>query len=120
MSSGRTTNGGRSVRRPRRWETTAPAWGELTPPVKRRPVCIICQPASWTAAPSWWQERTRENLSATAAWRGRSSESSKASVFVRIGLKGPRTSALASGFMSHKSTWLGAPRLKIMMHDRFS
>ena len=34
---------------------------------------------------------------------------------VRIGLKGPRYSAAASGFISHKSTWLGAPRLKIIM-----
>jgi len=40
--------------------------------------------------------------------------------FVRIGLKGPRISLGASGFMSQRSTWLGAPRLKIMMQARSS
>ena len=39
---------------------------------------------------------------------------------VRMGLNGPRYSAAASGFMSHKSTWLGAPKLKIIMHARSS
>ena len=90
------------------------------PPVNRRPVCSICQPASCTAAPSWRHDRTRENLSAISACFGSSSEISKASVFVRIGLKGPRISAAASGFMSQRSSWLGPPRLKIMMQDRFS
>ena len=36
---------------------------------------------------------------------------------VWMGLKGPRTSSDASGFGSHKSMWLGAPPLKIMMTD---
>ena len=39
---------------------------------------------------------------------------------VRIGLNGPRISRGASGFMSHRSTWLGAPRLNIMIHARLS
>ncbi len=38
---------------------------------------------------------------------------------VAIGLNGPRISAGASGFMSNRSSWLGAPRLKIMMHRLF-
>ncbi len=37
-----------------------------------------------------------------------------------IGLNGPRISAGASGFMSQVSSWLGAPRLKIMMTERSS
>src|SRR5262249_11316427 len=36
------------------------------------------------------------------------------------GLNGPRISAGASGFMSQRSRWLGAPRLKIMMQERSS
>ena len=55
-----------------------------------------------------------------AACFGNSSEISKASLFVRIGLNGPRISAGASGFMSQRSSWLGPPRLKIMMQERFS
>src|SRR2546430_1766621 len=43
-----------------------------------------------------------------------------ASDFVRIGLNGPRISRGASGFISHRSMWLGPPRLKIMMHAAFS
>ena len=39
---------------------------------------------------------------------------------VAIGLNGPRISTGASGFMSQVSNWLGAPRLKIMMHERLS
>ncbi len=39
---------------------------------------------------------------------------------VEIGLNGPRISAGASGFMSNVSSWLGAPRLKIMMAERSS
>ena len=39
---------------------------------------------------------------------------------VLIGLNGPRISAGASGFMSKVSSWLGAPRLKIMMTERSS
>src|SRR5437879_5625488 len=35
---------------------------------------------------------------------------------VRIGLNGPRTSAGASGFRSHISSWLGPPSRKIKMH----
>src|SRR5437016_4438073 len=38
-------------------------------------------------------------------------------LLVLIGLNGPRISAGALGFMSKVSNWLGAPRLKIMMHD---
>ena len=38
-------------------------------------------------------------------------------LFVRTGLNGPRISRGASGFMSQVSSWLGAPRLKIMMTD---
>src|SRR2546426_1252617 len=38
-------------------------------------------------------------------------------LFVLIGLNGPRISAGAFGFMSNVSNWLGAPRLKIMIHD---
>ena len=56
-------------------------------------------------------------MSAIFACSGRISEISKASLFVRIGLKGPRISLGASGFMSQRSCWLGAPRLKIMMQD---
>jgi len=33
-------------------------------------------------------------------------------LLVRIGLKGPRISAGASGFMSNVSSWLGCARLK--------
>ena len=51
-SPGAGSNGGRSVFRPRRCDTTEPTCGVEMPPVKRRPVCIICQPASCTAAPS--------------------------------------------------------------------
>ncbi len=39
---------------------------------------------------------------------------------VRIGLNGPRYSDAASGFISQRSTWLGAPKLKIIMHARSS
>ena len=35
-------------------------------------------------------------------------------------LEGPRISAGASGFMSNVSSWLGAPRLKIMIAERSS
>src|SRR6476646_6150278 len=38
-------------------------------------------------------------------------------LLVRMGLNGPRISAGALGFISNVSNWLGAPRLKIMMHD---
>src|ERR1051326_8779810 len=38
-------------------------------------------------------------------------------LLVLIGLNGPRISEGALGFMSKVSNWLGAPRLKIMMHD---
>src|SRR5208282_2306683 len=38
-------------------------------------------------------------------------------LLVRMGLNGPRISEGALGFMSQVSIWLGAPRLKIMMHD---
>ncbi len=40
--------------------------------------------------------------------------------FVRMVLNGPRISRGASGFGSQVSIWLGAPRLKIMMHARSS
>ena len=43
----------RSARRPCIYAATAPAWGVLTPPENWRPVCVICQPASWTAGPRW-------------------------------------------------------------------
>ena len=36
---------------------------------------------------------------------------------VLIGLKGPRTSALESGFRSQISWWAGAPNMKQKMHD---
>ena len=36
---------------------------------------------------------------------------------VLIGLKGPRTSALESGFRSQMSWWAGAPNMKQKMHD---
>src|SRR6185503_3541521 len=36
-------------------------------------------------------------------------------LLVLIGLNGPRISRGASGFMSHVSSWLGAPRLKMSM-----
>ncbi len=39
---------------------------------------------------------------------------------VLIGLNGPRISSGASGFMSNRSSWLGAPRLKIMITLRSS
>lgn len=39
------------------------------------------------------------------------------SPLVEMGLNGPRISLGASGFMSKRSSWLGAPRLKIMMTD---
>src|SRR5437763_4739634 len=38
-------------------------------------------------------------------------------LLVLMGLNGPRISEGALGFMSKVSNWLGAPRLKIMMHD---
>src|ERR1051325_7186389 len=38
-------------------------------------------------------------------------------LLVLIGLKGPRVSEGAFGFMSKVSAWLGAPRLKIKMQD---
>src|SRR5881394_546841 len=41
-------------------------------------------------------------------------------LFVLIGLNGPRISDGAFGFMSNVSSWLGAPRLKIMMQDLLS
>src|SRR5258708_29498705 len=41
-------------------------------------------------------------------------------LFVLIVLNGPRISRAASGFGSQVSIWLGAPRLKIMMHARSS
>src|ERR1700742_1720606 len=41
-------------------------------------------------------------------------------LFVLMTLNGPRISRGASGFGSHVSIWLGAPRLKIMMHARWS
>src|SRR4051794_10348315 len=37
--------------------------------------------------------------------------------FVAIGLNSPRTVSVASGFISHRSIWLGAPQLKIKMTD---
>ena len=56
-----------------------------------------------------------ENLSATLACRGKISEISNASDLVRIGLKGPRISRGAFGLGSQVSSWLGAPKLKIMI-----
>src|SRR6185369_9129601 len=51
---------------------------------------------------------------------GKISEIWKSGDFVEIGLNGPRISAGASGFISNVSSWLGAPRLKIMMAERSS
>src|SRR4051812_35734032 len=54
------------------------------------------------------------------AWRGRISESCRPGTLLATGLNGPRISAGAPGFMSHRSMLLGAPRLKIMMQARSS
>ena len=118
MVSGRTTWEGKSVRLPSRNPATLPAWGVLTPPWNCRPVCMICQPASCTAAPRWKQDRTSENLSAICACFGRISERSIPGALVEMGLNGPRTSRGASGLTSNVSIWLGAPRLKIMIAER--
>ena len=90
----------------------------LTPPVNSRPVCIICQPASCTAAPPWCTDRTSENLSAICGVPGQDlGDLDPRRPGSSTGLNGPRISAGASGFMSQRSMLLGAPRLKIMMHD---
>src|SRR6516165_2317173 len=57
-------------------------------------------------------------LSARRASRGRSSEIDMPGTLVAMGRNSPRTVSGASGFMSHRSIWLGAPALKIRMTDR--
>src|SRR3954470_14542994 len=52
--------------------------------------------------------------------RGKISVSWISGLLVRIVLNGPRISRGASGFGSHVSIWLGAPRLKIIMQARSS
>src|SRR5438105_1410439 len=81
-----------------------------------RPTIDQYIPALW--APWLWPtERTIAYLSARFARFGSSSEISIPGTLVLIGLNSPRTSAGASGFMSQRSMWLGAPQLKIRMTD---
>src|SRR5579871_5352680 len=54
-------------------------------------------------------ERIKVNLLATCACKGSSSQTSSPGTFVRIGLKSPRYSTGASGFMSYVSMCGGPP-----------
>ncbi len=60
--------------------------GYSTPPWKRRPVCIIWWPVSWTAAAVWYTLRMSAYLSACFAMRGKFSEISMPGTLVLMGL----------------------------------
>ena len=60
-------------------------------------------------------ERSRQSLSIWAANSGRCSQSWMPGTRVSTGRNSPRISAGASGFMSHRSMWLGPPNRKMKM-----
>ena len=62
-------------------------------------------------------DRSRHSLSICAASRGKCSQSWMPGTRVAIGLNSPRISTGASGFMSHRSMWLGPPNRKMKMHE---
>lgn len=63
-------------------------------------------------------DRNRHSLSIWAASMGKCSQTWMPGVLVAMGLNSPRISAGASGFMSHRSMWLGPPNRKMKMQER--
>ena len=93
-------------------QSSGVAWSVVGGPKYSRPVYISLQAGPWTGI-LCCSDRSSVILSICEASCGKCSHIWIPGTLVEIGLKSPRTSAGALGFMSHKSMWLGPPNKKI-------
>src|SRR5262249_61214325 len=82
------------------------AWSVVGGPKYGRPVSTSLHAGPWTFI-RWVIDRSRHTRSITRANRGRCSHTRTPGTAVVAGANSPRPASGASGFIAHRSIWLG-------------